>query len=100
MFFKGTRCSDPQLGIILSDTYLFVKKEIHVVWLHRTMENGLENERSRNPGGTKLAMQEQTEQQAGYVVLRGLRRRSSDSEGYTILKSRFNGNKSIFFKMC
>lgn len=64
------------------------------------MENGLENERSRNPEGTNLAMQEETEPQAGYMVLMDLMRLSLDTKGYRVLKSCFSRKESVFFKMC
>lgn len=52
------------------------------------------------PKATNLAMQEETEQPAGFVVLIGLMRLSSDSKGYTVLQSCFNRKESVFFKMC
>lgn len=45
------------------------QKETQGVWLHRTMETRLENEMTWEPEGTNLTMQEETEQQAGYVGL-------------------------------
>lgn len=77
------------------------QKEIQRVWLHRTMENGLENERSRDPEGTKLATREETEQ-AGFVVLTGLMRLSSGlirrSKNYTFSSLASTGKREFSLK--
>lgn len=53
------------------------QKETQGVWLHRTTETGLKNEMTWDPEGTNLTMQEETEQQAGYVGLITLMKLSS-----------------------
>lgn len=48
---------------------------------------------------TNLVMQQETEQQAGYVVCMGLMRVSSDGKAYAVLQSCFNRKETIFFNM-